>query len=286
LHTRADALRYGERIFTLASIPSPSSGALHLGPLTLHAYGLAIACGVLAAIWLANRRWTARGGTADDITYLATWGVPAGIIGARIYHVCTDYQLYTGDPLKAFAIWDGGLGIWGGIAGGVAVGLLAAKRRGLPLLALMDMVAPALALAQAVGRLGNYFNQELFGRPTTLPWALEISPQNRPAGFEGFSTFHPTFLYEGLWNVLLCVALVLAEKRFKLGPGRIFALYVMGYTFARFFIERLRIDEAHQLAGLRVNEWTSLVVFTSTAAILLIARRKNSSPKATSSTNA
>jgi prolipoprotein diacylglyceryl transferase len=235
---------------------------------------------VLAAVWLSTRRWTARGGTADDITYMATWGVPGGIIGARIYHVCTDYQLYTHDPLKALAIWDGGLGIWGGIAGGVAAGLYACRRRGLPMLAMMDVAAPALALAQAVGRLGNYFNQELFGRPTTLPWALEISPENRPSGYDGSPTFHPTFLYEGLWNVLLCVALIAVEKRWKLGPGRIFGLYVMGYTFARFFIERIRIDAAHEVLGLRINEWTSLVVFFSTAAVLALAHRR----KATSQT--
>jgi prolipoprotein diacylglyceryl transferase len=203
--------------------------------------------------------------------------VPAGIIGARIYHVCTDYQLYTHNPLKALAIWDGGLGIWGGIAGGVGVGLLAARRRNLPLPSLLDMVAPALALAQAIGRIGNYCNQELFGRPTTLPWGLEIDPQNRPAGYDGFSTFHPTFLYEGLWNLLLCGALILVEKRYKLGGGRLFGVYVMGYTFARFFIERLRIDEAHHLFGLRLNEWTAIIVFVTTGVILWLTRRKTSS---------
>jgi prolipoprotein diacylglyceryl transferase len=233
---------------------------------------------VLAAVWLSNKRWLARGGTTDDVTTLATWGVPAGIIGARIYHVCTDYQLYTDDPLRAFAIWDGGLGIWGGIAGGVIAGLVVARKRGLPLLSLMDMVAPALALAQAIGRLGNYFNQELFGRPTTLPWALEIDAQHRPSGYEAATTFHPTFLYESLWNLALCIGLILLDRTGRLGPGRIFALYVMGYTFARFFIERLRIDEANTLAGLRVNEWASLIVFGITAVILLIARpRKPSS---------
>lgn len=200
--------------------------------------------------------------------------MPAGIIGARIYHVCTDFQLYTHDPLRALAIWDGGLGIWGGIAGGVGTGLLIAKRRGLPLLPLMDMAAPALALAQAIGRWGNYFNQELFGRPTSLPWGLEIDPQHRPAGYATVSTFHPTFLYESVWNLLLCVALIAAEKRFRIGYGRLFGLYVMGYTFGRFFIERLRIDEAHHIAGLRLNDWTSLIVFVVTAAILFATRHK------------
>ena len=145
-----------------------------MGPLALHAYGLAIALGVLAAVWLSNKRWVALGGTADDITALATWGVPVGIIGARVYHVLTDFELYRDDLPQALALWDGGLGIWGGIAGGVGAGLIVCKKRGLAVLTLMDVVAPPLALAQAIGRWGNYFNQELFGRPTTQPWAIEI----------------------------------------------------------------------------------------------------------------
>lgn len=244
--------------------------------MALHAYGLAIALGVLAAVWLSNRRWLALGGSADDITALATWGVPCGIIGARIYHVLTDYQLYANDPLRALAIWDGGLGIWGGIAGGVGAGLLVCKKRGLPLLTLMDVVAPALALAQAIGRWGNYFNQELFGRPTTLPWGLRIDPLNRPENYAHYATFHPTFLYESFWNLALAGALLWLSRSYALRPGVLFGIYVMGYTFARFFIERLRIDEAHQILGLRLNEWTSLVVFTAAAASLAVSQRRTS----------
>jgi prolipoprotein diacylglyceryl transferase len=230
---------------------------------------------VLAGVWLCSKRWIQRGGTADDITAVATWAVPGGIIGARIYHVLTDYQLYTHDPARIVAIWDGGLGIWGGIAAGVGTGLFVAKRRGLPLLPLMDAAAPALALAQAIGRWGNYFNQELFGRPTSLPWALEVDSHHRPYGYELFSTFHPTFLYESLWNLLVCIGLLLTEKRFRLGPGRLFGVYVMAYTFGRFFIERLRIDDAHHIAGLRLNDWTALIVFVTTGIVLFAARRKH-----------
>jgi prolipoprotein diacylglyceryl transferase len=196
-------------------------------------------------------------------------------VGARIYHVLTDYQLYTDDPLRALAIWDGGLGIWGGIAAGVGAGLFVAKRRGLPLRTMMDVAAPALALAQALGRWGNYFHQELFGRPTSLPWSLRVDPQHRPSGYETSSTFHPTFLYESLWNLLVCGSLLLIEKRFRLGPGRLFGIYVMGYTFGRFFIERLRIDDAHHIGGLRLNDWTALIVFFTTAAILFLTRDKD-----------
>lgn len=243
---------------------------------------MAIAAGVLAAVWLSTKLWVRQGGSAEDVTAIATWGVPGGIIGARTYHVATDYQLYTDDFAKAFAIWDGGLGIWGGIAGGVGAGLLAAKRRGLPLLKLLDIAGPSLALAQAIGRLGNYFNQELFGRPLSAPWALQIDPEHRPAGYEASATFHPTFLYESLWNLLLCAILLVIHKRFDLGAGRIFGLYVLGYTFARFFIERIRIDETHHIAGLRLNEWTSIIMFVITAAILAATWRKKPSSDNTS----
>lgn len=244
-----------------ASIPSPSNAVFRLGPLSIHAYGICIALGVLAAVWLSTRLWERQGGSGDDVNTIALWGVPAGIIGARIYHVITDNELYRDQPLKAFAIWDGGLGIWGGVAGGVIVGLLVARRKGLDLRRLMDVTAPALLLAQAIGRVGNYFNQELFGRPTNLPWGLEIDAQNRPLEYMNDTTFHPTFAYEALWNLLLCVALLWLLKRDVLKPGRIFVLYVAGYTFMRFFIERLRVDFANTILGLRINEWTSLICF-------------------------
>jgi prolipoprotein diacylglyceryl transferase len=255
----------------LASIPSPESGAIHIGSLQLRMYGLMIALGVIAAVWLFGKRLEAKGiGTKDDATAIALWGVPAGIIGARLYHVITDWQRFDGDPGKIFRIWEGGLGIWGGIALGVAVGLWQGHRRGVPLLPGLDAVAPALPLAQAIGRIGNWWNQELFGRPTDLPWGLEISLDNRPAGYGQYATFHPTFLYEALWNVLLCVVLVKVDEARKLRPGRVFVLYVAGYTFARFFVEGLRVDEANTIAGLRVNEWVSAIVFLLAAGFLVV----------------
>jgi prolipoprotein diacylglyceryl transferase len=247
----------------LAAIPSPPSNALHIGPLQLRAYGLMIAVGVIAAVYWAERRWAARGGQPGDISAIALWAVPAGVIGARIYHVVTDFELYTHHPWRAFAVWDGGLGIPGGIAAGVIAGLVVARRRHLPIPALLDTVAPTLALAQAIGRWGNWFNQELYGRPTTLPWAIHIDPAHRPAGLEHVATYHPTFLYESLWNLAVVGVILLVERSHRLRPGRLFAVYVAGYALGRFFIERLRIDYAHTIAGLRVNEWVSLVLFVA-----------------------
>ena len=256
----------------LASIPSPSSNAIHFGPFQLRAYGLMIAIGVVAAVWLANRRWIAAGGDPDDMSKIAIVAVPCGIVGARLYHVMTDWRRFTHDPLKAFAIWQGGLGIWGAIAAGALGAIWVARRRGIPIGPLADAIAPALPLAQAFGRLGNWFNQELFGKPTTLPWGLRIDLAHRPPGFEQYATFHPTFLYEALWCLVLCVALIAIGKRWgdKLQPGSLFWLYVAGYTFVRFFIERIRIDFASRLFGLRINEWVSAVVFLAAVTILVI----------------
>jgi prolipoprotein diacylglyceryl transferase len=255
----------------LASIPSPSEGSIHLGPLQLRAYGLMIALGVIAAVWLGGRRFEEKGiGTREDVSYIALWGVPAGIIGARLYHVVTDWQRFEHHPFNIVKIWEGGLGIWGGVGLGLAAGAYAGHRRGVPVLAGMDALAPAIALAQAIGRWGNWWNQELFGRPTDLPWGLEISPSQRPAGFERYSTFHPAFLYESLWNLLLCLALVWLDRKKVLRPGRIFVVYVAGYTFLRFFIERLRIDPANRILGLRVNEWVSGVLFVASTAFLVV----------------
>ncbi len=257
----------------LAYIPSPSANGLSLGPLRLRVYGLLIAAGVFAAVWLADRRWRAWGGEPGTIAAIAMWGVPGGLIGARIYHLITDYQLYTDNPLKAFRIWEGGLGIWGGVAGGVLAGGFYIRRHHLNMAGLMDCAAPALPLAQAIGRWGNYFNQELFGRPTKLPWAVRIDLANRPAHYQAFSTFHPTFLYESLWD-LAVVGLVLAvEKRVRLRPGYLFAVYVALYTFGRFFTEYLRIDDAHRIFGLRINDWVSVIVFAGATAILLTRGR-------------
>lgn len=268
----------------LASLPSPRSGLVSLGPFDLHAYGLAIALAAIAAVWLSNRRWIARGGQPDDMTTIAVWSLPVGILGARIYHVATDWAVYRNDPLDALRFWDGGLGIWGGIAAGVGMGLLVARRRQLPLLAVLDVVAPALALAQAIGRWGNWFNQELFGRPTTLPWALEIDAANRPAGYETAATFHPAFLYESLTCLGICAVLVLCERfKTRLRTGQLFALYVMIYALGRRFIEALRIDEVTMVGGLRLNEWTAMIVLAvATVAFFSLARRPPADPRVAS----
>ena len=259
----------------LASIPSPSDNAIHLGPLQLRAYGLAIALGVLASVAIAQRRWARRGGDPADISGLAVWSVIAGVIGARAYHVATDWRRFEGRWLHAFAIWEGGLGIPGGLLAGVLTGVWLAKRRGMNVPTLLDVVAPALPVAQAIGRLGNWFNQELFGRPTDLPWGLEIDPEHRPSRYATATTFHPTFLYEALWNLALAGALVLYERRRPEGrPGRLFALYVGGYALGRMWVESLRADPATHLFGVRVNIWTSVVAFVAAAAWLVVSRRR------------
>jgi prolipoprotein diacylglyceryl transferase len=252
----------------VAAIPSPDGGTISVGPLEVRAYGLLIALGVIAAIAFADRRYRARGGAPGTIAHLATWCVPAGILGARAYHVATDWHLYRDRPLDALRVWDGGLGIWGGIAAGVIAGVLIARRHTWAVGPLLDAAAPAIPLAQAIGRWGNWFNQELFGRPTTLPWGLEIDPAHRPDAYAAHETFHPTFLYESLW-CLATVAIVLwAERRAHLRTGRLFAVYVVSYTLGRFWIELLRVDPAHRFVGLRLNDWTSLILCAVALAVL------------------
>lgn len=259
----------------LAYLPSPSVDALHIGPIQLRLYGLAIAIGVIAAVAVAQRRWEARGGNPDDIATIALWAVPAGVIGARLYHVLTDWRTYQSDPLEAFAIWHGGLGIPGGVIAGVATGAFVAKRRGLPVPDLLDVVAPAIPIAQAIGRLGNWANQELFGRPTTLPWGLRIDAANRPAGYEQFATFHPTFLYEALWNLALAFILLRIDRRHRRRPGQLFILYVIGYAAGRLWVESLRIDPASLVAGIRINLWTSASAIAGGTALFAIRQRRS-----------
>ncbi|MEI8322157.1 MAG: prolipoprotein diacylglyceryl transferase, partial [Actinomycetes bacterium] len=258
-------------LYIWASIPSPSSGSLHLGPLRMNAYGLMIALGVVAAVWLTGKRVEARGvATGEDIGSIAMWAVPAGVVGARLYHVVTDWSRFShhyGDIIK---VWEGGLGIWGGIALGAIVGMWAARHHGLRVLPILTCAAPALAIAQAIGRWGNWFNQELFGKATSLPWALQISADKTlSAGFPVGTTFHPTFLYESLGCALLCWVLLLVDKKVPLRPGRLFFVYSAGYTLMRFFIEGLRIDEAHHVGGLRLNQWVSLTVFVISIGFLV-----------------
>jgi prolipoprotein diacylglyceryl transferase len=268
---------------TVLSIPSPSEGVWHLGPFPVRAYALAIILGVVVAVWTGERRWVARGGTHGQIGDIALWAVPAGLIGARAWHVATDHDLYFGqggDPVGALEIWHGGLGIWGAIAGGLLGAWVYCWRHGILLRPLADALAPSLLLAQAVGRFGNYFNQELFGKPTTAPWGLEIDAAHRPTGYEQYATFHPTFLYEGLWNLGAIAVLVWADRRFRLGYGRVFALYVMLYTLGRGWIEDLRIDpvELQDVGGLRFNVWTSIVLFVLAAAYFVVTTLRHRSP--------
>jgi len=259
------------------SIPSPGNGVWYLGPVPLRAYALFIILGIIAGVLIADQRWKARGGKSGQIADIAIWAVPFGIVGARIYHVATDWQDYFGPDgaglVAALKIWQGGLGIWGAVAGGALGAWIGARRQGILLPPLADAVAPGLAVAQAIGRWGNYFNQELFGRPTDLPWALEIDPVNRPVGYEQFSTFHPTFLYESLWCLAVAGIVIWADRRFSLGHGRAFALYVFLYSAGRFGIESLRIDTATEIAGLRVNLWVSAFIALCGLAYVLIVGR-------------
>jgi prolipoprotein diacylglyceryl transferase len=229
-------------------------------------YGFLLAIGVLVGCWVAERRWRSRGYPPGGIYDVAFWVVLAGVIGARVYHVITDYQLFEDDPLRAFAIWRGGLSIWGAVLGGAIAVVVITRRRNLPALVVLDCMAVGVVLAQGIGRFGNWFNQELFGRPTDLPWGLEISLSHRPPGYEQSATFHPTFLYESLACLAIAGLLVLAERRARLRQGQTFALYVVLYTFVRFFVESLRIDAAHEIGPLRVNGWVSLLVFVGAVA--------------------
>ena len=260
----------------LSSLPSPSSGSIQLGPIKLNAYGLMIALGVIVAVRIAGRRAHDRGvGSVDDFSSIAMWAVPAGVIGGRVYHVITDYELFQGRWFDAVKIWEGGLGIWGGVTAGVIVGAWRAQVRNLNVAEIVSCAAPAIAVAQAIGRWGNWWNQELFGRPTTLPWGLEVSDRvARSAGYPAGTLFHPTFLYESIGCLVLAALLIGFEKRAALRPGRLIGWYALGYTALRFFIEGLRIDPAHQAGGLRLNQWVSIVVFCITAIFLLIDARR------------
>ncbi len=247
-------------IHLLASIPSPSNNVVEVGPLTVRFYGLMLLIGIIAAIVLSGVRWVRWGGDWDLIFSCALWGVLAGIVGARIYHVITSWNEVPDEWWGVFAVWKGGLGVWGGVAAGVAAGALVARRRGANIPLLADAVGPALLLGQAIGRLGNYFNQELFGKPTSLPWGLEIDAEHRPDEYAGEATFHPTFLYEIIWDVIGVVVLCWLGRRLR--PGGVFFLYIMWYSLARAsWEEQLRIDPSHYIAGMRLNGWIAIGVF-------------------------
>jgi prolipoprotein diacylglyceryl transferase len=237
----------------LAFIPSPSANGIRIGPLFLHAYGLAYVVGVTAAIYIARRRWEAQGGSRELVYEVALWGFPAGLIGGRLYFDITSFNLMPKTWWGPFAIWQGGLGIWGGILFGALAGIWVLHRRGVDIPRFMDAAVPGIIVAQAIGRVGNYFNQELFGKPTTLPWGLEISPAHRPVGYEHFATFNPTFLYELIFDLSLAALLVWLGKRGKIRHPGLFALYVAGYSAFRIFEESLRIDPSTRYFGLRLN---------------------------------
>ena len=257
----------------LAYLPSPSQGVWHLGPLPLRGYALSIIVGVIVAVVIGERRWVARGGTKGAVADVAGVAVPFGLIGARIYHVVTTPAQYLDNPVEALYIWRGGLGIPGGILGGVLAGIVVCRRRGIRPGALADSIAPAVPVAQAIGRIGNWFNQELFGKPTTLPWGLEIDPDN-PDAVPGAEAYHPTFLYEALWNLGVAGVVIWADRRWRLGHGRAFALYIALYAVGRTWIEALRIDDAATFLGLRLNDYVAVAVFVGATAYLVRTRGK------------
>jgi prolipoprotein diacylglyceryl transferase len=289
----------------IAYFPSPPRGVWHLGPLPIRAYALFIIIGIVVALLISDRRWEARGGQRGVVYDIALWAVPFGLIGGRLYHLATDWRTYFGPGGAGFGaalrIWDGGLGIWGAVALGGVGAWIGCRRRGIPLPAFADAIAPGIILAQAIGRLGNYFNQELYGRETTLPWGLEIFCRQDPAGFDkdcygktsipsivhsldGISTgvralvVHPTFLYELIWNVLVFAALIYLDRRFKLSHGRLFAAYVALYCVGRFWIELLRDDAATHIAGIRINSFTSTFVFIGAVVYIILATKGREEP--------
>lgn len=268
-----------------ASIPSPSNGVFYLGPVPLRLYGLTLAVGVIAAVYVAEWRWKRMGHDPKEISSIAVWVVIAGVIGARVYHVVTDYQLYTDNPLGVFEIWSGGLAIWGAVAGGAIAVVILSRRHHFDTLAVLDAIAPGVILAQGIGRWGNYFNQELFGRPTTLPWGLEIDVAQRPAQYVDFATFHPTFLYESLWCFLIFGVLIAADRIRTHRRGQTIALYIALYTLGRFVFENLRSDPAHVIAGMRINAWVSIAVFVG-ATVWFVWLGRRPQPAARSDTGA
>jgi prolipoprotein diacylglyceryl transferase len=245
----------------LASIPSPSSNGFHIGPLFFRAYGICYVFAVLGAVVVTTRRWEKFGGDGALVQECALWGFPAGLIGGRLYFLATSWNEVPHAWWGPFAIWRGGLGIWGGIAGGTLAGLWVLRRRGANIPVFMDCVAPGLLVAQAIGRIGNWFNQELFGGPTSLPWGLEIDPAHRPTGYENDPTFHPTFLYEIIWNLGLAAFLVWLGHHRRIRPPGLFALYVAGYSLGRIGEELIRVDPAHHIFGLRLNFFVAIALF-------------------------
>lgn len=257
-------------------IPPPPLNGFYIGPLFIHFYAICILIGIFVAAWLSRKRFIARGGNGDQFDTVVFWMVILGIAGARLYHVITDYQLYFGpgrNPWQALNIRNGGLGIIGGVIVGALVAWLFTRRRGIDFGSFADIFVPGLLIAQGLGRIGNWFNQELFGRPTELPWALRVDPEYRPAGYEAYETFHPTFLYEMVWVFLGAAVLLWAERRFNLGRGKLFASYFIWYGFGRFFIEAVRIDPVNHIGGFRLNNYVALILFIAGIVALVMLHR-------------
>jgi prolipoprotein diacylglyceryl transferase len=267
------------RLDLLASIPSPESSTIDAGPLSIHFYGLTLLVAIGAAVLVTGIRWTRRGGDWDLIFRLAVWGVASGIVGARLYHVITSWNELPDEWWGPFAIWRGGLGVWGGIGLGVLVGAIVAKRSGADVPRLLDCVAPGLLIAQGIGRFGNWWNQELFGKPTDLPWGLEISPENRPLDYIDRELFHPTFLYEALWCFAAAGLLLIIERAFRVRPGGLFALYVLIYSIGRLWIELLRVDPSHELGGIRLNVYVAGLAIVLSAAFFVWWQRNWHRPR-------
>jgi len=271
---KASLLASIDRVGLVGSMPSPGSGSINIGPLELRAYGLLIAVGVFVAAWIWGKRLSRAGiGGSDEATSVALWAVPAGVIGARLYHVATEWDRFSDSPGDIIKVWEGGLGIPGGMLLGIVVGVIMIRRQSMPVPMALWAVAPALPVAQAIGRWGNWFNQELFGGPTTLPWGLEVDPVKAlAAGYTPDTLFHPTFLYESLWNLALAAVLVVIGRRWqhKRFPERLLAVYVLGYGIGRLWIEGLRIDPTKEGAGLRLNQWMAIVLIVAGIAYLAV----------------
>ena len=258
-------------------IPTPSISVVGVGPFSIHMYALCILAGTLTALWVGGRRYQNMGGLRSDLSEVALYAIPAGIVGGRIYHVITSPDRYFGaggDPWRAFAVWEGGLGIWGAIALGTAASYLAfrKKNRATTFAIFADALAPALLIAQGIGRLGNWFNGELYGKPTSLPWGLSIPRVDRVSGYENFATFQPTFAYEAIWCFISALIIMRYGSAWKKRAGEEFHFYVLLYTFGRFWMELLRIDDSHRFLGARINLWVDLVVFATALALLALGR--------------
>jgi prolipoprotein diacylglyceryl transferase len=256
-------------VLLLASIPSPHSGVLNIGPLHIHMYGLMLLLAIAACVGLTGRRWVRLGGDWDLVVRVAVWGVAFGIVGARAYHDLTSWNEVPKPWWGPFAVWQGGLGVWGGIFLGCVAGAVVIRRAGESVRLFADAIAPGLLIAQGIGRWGNWFNQELFGKPTSLPWGLKIDQQHRPPQYATSTTFHPTFLYEFVYDLALAGVLIWIGSRFRIKPPALFSLYVSVYCFGRLFEELLRVDPSHRFLGERVNFWVSLVLLIGSSAFFV-----------------